>query len=110
MEERKCLYCRKIFQTDIPGKKYCCRKCSVKYRRHRMNRKALEENLGRRIKVRLFDGAEYEGYLRKSGDERYRNDPNLYLPKNYYFLTDDYGVCKTCLFRVSHIQNYKILA
>ena len=70
----------------------------------------LEENLGRRIKVRLFDGAEYEGYLRKSGDERYRNDPNLYLPKNYYFLTDDYGVCKTCLFRVSHIQNYKILA
>ena len=35
---------------------------------------------------------------------------NLYLPKNYYFLTDDYGVCKTCLFRVSHIQNYKILA
>ena len=30
MEERKCLYCRKIFQTDIPGKKYCCRKCSVK--------------------------------------------------------------------------------
>lgn len=75
-----------------------------------MNRKALEENLGRRIKVRLFDGAEYEGYLRKSGDERYRNDPNLYLQKNYYFLTDDYGVCKTCLFRVSHIQNYKILA
>ena len=69
------------------------------YRRRRMNRKALEENLGRRIKVRLFDGAEYEGYLRKSGDERYRN-----------FLTDDYGVCKTCLFRVSHIQNYKILA
>lgn len=80
------------------------------YRRRRMNRKALEENLGRRIKVRLFDGAEYEGYLRKSGDERYQNDPNLYLPKNYYFLTDDYGVCKTCLFLVSHIQNYKILA
>lgn len=75
-----------------------------------MNRKTLEENLGRKIKVRLFDGAEHEGYLRKSGDERYRNDPNLYLPKNYYFLTDDYGVCKMCLFRVSHIQNYKILA
>lgn len=40
------------------------------YRRRRMNRKTLEESLGRRIKVRLFDGAEYEGYLRKSGDER----------------------------------------
>ena len=55
-----------------------------------MNKKALEENLGRRIKVRLFDGTEYEGYLRKSGDERYLN--------------------KTCLFRVSHIHNYRILA
>ena len=84
------------------------------HRRRRMNRKTLEESLGRRVKVRLFDGAEHEGYLRKSGDERYRNDPNLYLPKNYtlnyYFLVDDYGICKTCLFRVSHIQNYKILA
>ena len=48
-----------------------------------MNRKALEENLGRRIKVRLFDGAEYEGYLRKSGDERNRNDTNIYKQKNY---------------------------
>ena len=75
-----------------------------------MNRKALEENLGRRIKVRLFDGAEYEGYLRKSGDERYRTDPNPYFPTNCSSLPDDYGVCKTCLFRVSHIQNYKILA
>lgn len=37
MEERKCLYCRKIFQTDIPEKKYCCRKCSVKYRRNKRN-------------------------------------------------------------------------
>lgn len=80
------------------------------HRRRRMNRKTLEESLGRRVKVRLFDGAEHEGYLRKSGDERYRNDPNLYLPKNYYFLVDDYGICKTCLFRVSHIQNYKTLA
>lgn len=26
------------------------------------------------------------------------------------FQMDDYGICKTCLFRVSHIQNYKILA
>ena len=43
-----------------------------------MNRKTLEENLGRKIKVRLFDGAAHEGYLRKSGDERYRNDPNVF--------------------------------
>lgn len=56
------------------------------YRRRRMNRKALEENLGRRIKVRLFDGAEYEGYLRKSGDERYRNDPNLYFAEELLLL------------------------
>ena len=80
------------------------------YRRRRMNRKALEENLGRRIKVRLFDGAEYEGYLRNREMNDIGTTRTCILPKNYYFLTDDYGVCKTCLFRVSHIQNYKILA
>lgn len=55
MEERKCLYCRKIFQTDIPGKKYCCRKCSVKYRRHRKDGYKNKNELKRRIDLFLHD-------------------------------------------------------
>jgi len=75
-----------------------------------MNRKQLEENIGRNVKIRLFDGETIEGYLRKTGEESYRNNPNLYIPKNLYFLTDGISnECRTCLFRVSHIRSLKVL-
>lgn len=75
-----------------------------------MTRKQLEENLGRKVKIRLFDGEVIEGYLRKTGEKDFMNDPNLYIPKNFYFLTDrKSNICKTCLFKVSHIQNFKTL-
>lgn len=51
-----------------------------------------------------------EGYLRKTGEEDFRNNPNLYIPKNLYFLTDGKSnECRTCLFRVSHIRSLKVL-
>lgn len=74
-----------------------------------MTRKQLEENLGRYVKIRLFDGEVIEGRLRKTGEKGFENDPNLYIPKNLYFLTDESNICRTCLFRVSHIQNFKTL-
>ena len=75
-----------------------------------MNRKQLEENIGRNVKIRLFDGEIIEGYLRKMGEEDFRNNPNLYIPKNLYFLTDGKSnECRTCLFRVSHIRSLKVL-
>lgn len=75
-----------------------------------MTREQLEKNLGREVEVRLFDGTEITGVLRKTGETDFKNDPNLYLPQNYYFLTEKgTNVCKSCLFRVSHIQNYKTL-
>lgn len=75
-----------------------------------MTREQLEKDLGREVKIRLFDGTEITGVLRKTGEADFKNDPNLYLPKNYYFLTEKgTNVCKSCLFRVSHIQNYKTL-
>lgn len=73
-----------------------------------MTRSQLEENLGRNVKIRLFDGEEDEGCLRKTGEREFENDPNLYIPKNYYFVTEKgTNICKSCLFRVSHIQNFK---
>lgn len=75
-----------------------------------MNRKQLENNIGRNVKIRLFDGKTIEGYLRKTGEEDYKGNPNLYLPKNMYFLTDGISnVCTTCLFKVSHIRSLKVL-
>ena len=75
-----------------------------------MTRSQLEENLGRHVKIRLFDGGVIEGCLRKTGEKDFENDPNLYIPKNLYFLTDGKSnICRTCLFKVSHIQNFKTL-
>lgn len=75
-----------------------------------MNRKQLEENIGRNVKIRLFDGEIIEGCLRKTGEEDFRNNPNLYIPKNLYFLTDGISnECRTCLFKVSHIRSLKLL-
>lgn len=68
-----------------------------------MTRKQLEEYLGEKVKVQLNDGDNIEGYLRKTGESDFENNPNLYIPKNRYFLTDGGLNCVSCLFRVSHI-------
>lgn len=76
-----------------------------------MNKRNLEEYLGRKIMVQLFDNEVITGYLRKTGDEAFKNNPNLYIPKNYYFLTKtkESTVSETCLFRVSHIKGFKVI-
>lgn len=57
-----------------------------------------------------FDGDTMQGVLRKTGTEEVRNNPNLYLKGGYYFLSHkDTYVCKSCLFRVSHIKSLKVL-
>lgn len=68
-----------------------------------MTKEQLEKHLKSKIKVRLFDGDIIEGYLRKTGEDTFKNNPNLYIPKNYYFLTDDGLNCVSCLFKVSHV-------
>lgn len=68
-----------------------------------MTREQLEKYLNEKVKVKLFDGDAIEGYLRKTGESDFKNNPNLYLPQNYYFLTDGNLNCISCLFRVSHI-------
>lgn len=73
-----------------------------------MNRKQLEKHLKKKVKIKLFDGEEIEGYLRKSGENEFENNPNLFIPKNYYFLVDKDLNCISCLFKVSHIQKIEI--
>lgn len=76
-----------------------------------MNRSQLEENIGKNVEIKLFDGEVIRGYLKKTGGEELKNDPNLYIPKNYYFLAyKKSNVCKTCLFKVSHIKSLKALS
>ena len=68
-----------------------------------MTREQLEKYLNEKVKVKLFDGDVIEGYLRKTGEEDFKNIPNLYIPQNYYFMVNDESDCISYLFRSSHI-------
>lgn len=68
-----------------------------------MKRDKLEQYLGTEVAVTLFDHSVYEGTLRKTASEEYKDDPNLYIPKNSYFLTDDNGDVCSCIFKCSHV-------
>ena len=50
-----------------------------------MKRSELESYLGKHVEATIFDGDTYIGKLYKTGEEIVKNDPNLYLKKDYYF-------------------------
>lgn len=64
-----------------------------------MKREELEKYLGKKVRITLFDKKVIEGELHKTGEEKFRNNPNLYLPQKYYFLINP----QSCLFRSSHV-------
>ena len=74
-----------------------------------MTREQLEKYLNEKVKVKLFDGDVIEGYLRKTGEEDFKNIPNLYIPQNYYFMVNDESDCISYLFRSSHVKKIQIL-
>lgn len=71
-----------------------------------MERTDLENYLGEFVEVKLFDGETIKGCLRKTHDEIFKNDPNLYIPKNRYFITEnsESKICISCTFRTSHVK------
>lgn len=74
-----------------------------------MNRKELETHLNKKVEIKLFDGDILTGYLHKTHDEKYKYDPNLYIPRNYYFLTqtNDTHTPTTSIFKVSHVRKLR---
>lgn len=68
-----------------------------------MKRSDLEQYLGKVVTITLFDNEVITGELHKSGEEVFRNDPNLYLPQKQYFLINP----QSCLFRSSHVKKLK---
>lgn len=71
-----------------------------------MKRADLENYLGEFVEVKLLDGEIIRGVLRKTQDEMFKNDANLYLPKNYYFVTGSKKskICISCLFKTSLVK------
>lgn len=74
-----------------------------------MNREQLEKYLKKKVKIKIFTGEEFEGFLRKSGEIEFDNNPSLFLRRNYYFLVDKNLNCISCLFRTSHVRKIVIL-
>lgn len=75
----------------------------------KINREIVESYLGQKVEIKLFDGEVIVGELHKTGEEAYKNNPNLYIPKKYYFvenklLKDNFGYWHSCIFRSSHIR------
>lgn len=68
-----------------------------------VKRSDLEKHLGGAVTITLFDNEVITGELHKTGEERFKNDPNLYIPRKWYFLTGP----QSCLFRSSHVKKLK---
>lgn len=73
-----------------------------------MKKSLLNGYLGQEVKVWLHDGSEYGGILHKTGEDAFRHDANLYLPKGYYFVSA-HGVVKGALFRSSHVRKLEVV-
>lgn len=74
-----------------------------------MRRELLEQMLGKKVEVTLVDKMKYTGILRKTRDEAFKNNLNLYLPNKFYFLTDEANQCNSVLFRTSHVKKCKVI-
>lgn len=74
-----------------------------------MKRADLETFLGKMVELKLFDGSVIRGCLRKTQEGIFKSDPNLYLTKNFYFVTAnaDSTVVISCLFRSSHVRKVR---
>ncbi len=68
-----------------------------------MKRSDLEQYLGKVVTIKLFDNDVITGELHKTGEEQFRNDPNLYIPQKCYFLINP----RSCLFKCSHVKKLK---
>lgn len=70
-----------------------------------MTRYELERHLGKYVTITLLGNTVIEGTLHKTGEKAFENNPNLSIPLNFYFCTDNNNeVVKNTVFRVSHIQ------
>lgn len=73
--------------------------------------------LNKKVKITLFDDEIIEGYLYKTGSKELKNNPNLYIPRNYYFCSEydisligsNWFTPHSCIFRVSHIKRIELL-
>ncbi len=67
-----------------------------------MKRSDLEQYLGKTVTITLFDNEVITGELHKTGEEKFKHDPNLYIPQKCYFLLP-----QSVIFKCSHVKKLK---
>lgn len=67
-----------------------------------MKRSELEQYLGKTVTITFFDNDIITGVLHKTGEKQFKYDPNLYIPKNCYFL-----LLQSVIFKCSHVKKLK---
>lgn len=70
----------------------------------------LEKYLGKTVEITLFDGDIIKGELHKTGEEKYKANLNLYLPRNCYFIANlslPITCCSSGIFRSSHVTKLR---
>ena len=71
-----------------------------------------QKYLGEKVQIELFDGDILTGFLQKTGAERFRNNPDLYLRRGFYCLTEtleSQDCVNFLIFRFSHVQKIKFV-
>ena len=61
--------------------------------------------LGEKVQIELFDGDILTGFLQKTGAERFRNNPDLYLTETL----ESQDCVNFLIFRFSHVQKIKFV-
>ena len=71
-----------------------------------MKRELLEKYLNKMVRLTMYDNVILQGCLRKTNDEMFKHDLNLYLPKKRYFLTEDSEskICISYQFKTSYVK------
>lgn len=77
-------------------------KNTVHWRCEVVKKSELEKYLGMKVTITLFGNDIITGVLHKTGEEKFKYESNLYIPKNCYFLLP-----QSCLFKCSHVKQLK---
>lgn len=91
MEIKKCLCCGREFPVTVDGKKYCSRKCSVKYRKRRKTLKTVAIT-ATMVFVLMLGGCDFDET--ESGDKKL--DANVYewidADTGVHYIYNQYGI------------------
>jgi len=74
-----------------------------------MDKNKIDKYLNKRVEITIIDGSILQGELHKTGELIFKNEPNLYIPRNYYVLINPQTLQanKHTIFRCSHVHKLK---